>query len=239
MALTGFEILQGSFSLLFAIISIIVGVVILSRYFSLKRKILVPVGFTWIFMSSVWWSSSLSFISLLIINQELNPFLYLFIGNIFVAPALLCWVYVFTTLAYSKGRKVLIGTYSIICISYEIFLIIFFIIDPSMIGTVESSFYYRSNTIVLIFQIFAILTTLVTGIKFSITSMRSENDIVRLKGRFLLAAFLSFSIGAALDALLPLTPLTLIIIRLILTSSAIEYYLGFLLPEKISDWLIN
>jgi hypothetical protein len=80
---------------------------------------------------------------------------------------------------------------------------------------------------------------LITGIIFAIKSMRLDDPEVQWKGRFLLLAWISFGIGAILDASLPLNALTIIIIRLILISSAIEFYFGFFLPKKISEKLIS
>ncbi|MFX0073477.1 MAG: hypothetical protein ACFFAO_20560, partial [Candidatus Hermodarchaeota archaeon] len=69
---------------------------------------------------------------------------------------------------------------------------------------------------------------------FAFDSMKSEKVEIKLKGKFLATAWISFIIGAALDTgFISLTPLLLIITRLLLISSAIEFYFGFFLP----DWL--
>ena len=106
--------------------------------------------------------------------------------------------------------------------------------DPSAIGTLQGKFYYQPKLWTMAFQIFAIITTFITGVIFSKNSMASDDPRIKLKGKFLLIAFFSFTIGGALDALLPFTPFTLVLVRLILISSAIEYYLGFLLPKRFS-----
>jgi hypothetical protein len=233
------EIVEGSFTLVFVVISLIVGCKILFKYRSLKKKELITVGLTWIFMSTVWWSASISFLLIISLDTGLDEFTYLFMGNIFVALALWCWIYSFSNLTYGDSKKILVIIYSILCVLYEIFLIYYFIVDISIIGALEGKFYYHPGTIPMIFQIFAVLTTFVTGIIFSKKSLASEEPKVRLKGRFLLVAFFFFTIGAAMDALLTFTPLTLVIVRLILISSAIFYYIGFLLPERLANRLIN
>ena len=91
----------------------------------------------------------------------------------------------------------------------------------------------------MFFQIFAVFTTLVTGILFSKESMKVKDPLIKLKGKFLLVAFISFTIGALLDALLAFTPLNLVIVRLILISSAIEYYFGFFVPKRLANWIIQ
>ncbi|MFX1337919.1 MAG: hypothetical protein ACFFDK_04865, partial [Promethearchaeota archaeon] len=61
----------------------------------------------------------------------------------------------------------------------------------------------------------------------------------RWKGRFILIAFISFTIAALFDVGLPVTPATLVIARLILISSSFLFYLGFFLPDKIANLLIK
>ena len=74
---------------------------------------------------------------------------------------------------------------------------------------------------------------LIPGILIARESLKSEDREIKLKGRFLLIAFISWTIGALMDAALDPNIITLTIARLILISSAIEFYCGFLLPERI------
>ena len=74
---------------------------------------------------------------------------------------------------------------------------------------------------------------------FSVKSIKVDDPEIKWKGKFLLIAWFSFTIGAILDAALPLTEITLIIVRLILISSSIEFYLGFFLPDQLAKRLIG
>ena len=74
---------------------------------------------------------------------------------------------------------------------------------------------------------------LIPGILIARESLKSDDKEIKLKGRFLLAAFISWTIGAIMDAALQPNIITLTIARLILISSALEFYTGFLLPEKV------
>jgi hypothetical protein len=60
-----------------------------------------------------------------------------------------------------------------------------------------------------------------------------------MKGKFLFLAWISFALGAVLDAALPLTAFSLVIIRIVLISSAIEFYFGFFLPKKLSEKIVR
>lgn len=237
--LTELEILQGSFALIFIIISLILGIRIAFKYFSLKRFELITVGLTWIFMSSSWWGASISFILFIFFGFGLNVFLYLFISNVFLPGALICWIYSFCHLAYPRLKKKMVSIYLVICVIYEIFLIIFLLINPEIIAIMEGKFNTKHQIYTLSFDIFTIISALITGVIFAKISMKSENPVVKLKGKFLLIGFISLMTGAILDAGIPINAITLVLVRILLISSAIEYYMGFLLPSPIANWIEN
>ena len=108
-----------------------------------------------------------------------------------------------------------------------------------MIRTVEGLFNSRYNYLALIFDIFTLISLLITGVIFSVKSMKVNDPEIKWKGRFLLIAFISFFIGALFDVAVPNVGITIVIGRLFLITSAIEYYLGFFLPEKIAKFLIK
>ena len=195
-------------------------------------------GLAWIFLSSAWWGSSFSFLSIILFNYAFEPFLFLFIGNVFIPVAVVCWMYSIGQLMYPESKKIIIAIFLKISILYEIVLISLLIIDPALIGTIRGTFYYQPELIPMVFQMFALLVTITTGILFSSRSLKSSDPEVKWKARFLLFGFILFTIGAGMDAAIILTPLTLIIVRLLLIISSLLYFLGFLLPDKIAKLLI-
>jgi hypothetical protein len=70
-------------------------------------------------------------------------------------------------------------------------------------------------------------------------TFRSENREMLIKGKFILIAFLSFIIGQIMEILIPLTLATVVITRLILISSSIEFYIGLILPERIKNLILK
>ena len=80
---------------------------------------------------------------------------------------------------------------------------------------------------------------LISGINFALKTIELSTPEMELRGKLLLIAFPSFCIGAFLDALIPTNAITLIVFRLILISSAIEFYLGFTLPDFIKKSLLK
>ena len=127
------ELLHGTFTLIFIVISILIGIRILLKYFTYEQKEFITVGLAWIFLSSGWWGSGFSFLSILLVQQTLDQFSYLFLGNVFIPVAIICWIYSFTSLAYEHLKKKLLVIYILICIIFEIYLIISLIIELWMI----------------------------------------------------------------------------------------------------------
>jgi prolipoprotein diacylglyceryltransferase len=108
-----------------------------------------------------------------------------------------------------------------------------------MLGTKTGTFNITISIFALSFIGFALVTTLITGILFAKKLLQSDDNITRLKGKIIMIAFISFVIGAVFDAAVPLNAISLIVVRLVLISSAFSYYLGFLMPEKLSNWIIK
>lgn len=84
------------------------------------------------------------------------------------------------------------------------------------------------------------MIAIIIGFSFGLESFKSENPEIKLKGKFILAGWLSFFIGGLLDAgLFAITAFLLILVRLLLMSSAIEFYFGFFLPRRIKKLFIK
>jgi hypothetical protein len=237
--LTELQFLNGTLTLIFMVISLILGLKILFKYFTYHKEEFITVGLTWIFLSSAWWGTSLSFLFIILFEYAFDPLLYIYIGNVFIPLAVVCWAYSVSSMVYPYLKKKILLIYLIICISYEVFLIIFIFINPDLISIYVGLFYLKPRGIGLLFIVFAIITVFIFGILFSIKSLRSDNPKIQWKGRFMLTAFISFIIASVINAIIPLTAITLIVVRVILISSAIEYYLGFMLPERLAALLIK
>jgi len=235
MSITPIEILNGTLSLVCVIVSIIVGLTIISRYPKYKQTNLILVGITWIGVFSPWWPSTISFLVALITGTSLTPTMYFFIG-FFVSPFVLTiWIVAFTSFKFKKQQKLIVGIYLIIGIAFEIYLLftLFVVNDPEQIGTLTGVCDTTYRGIAMYYSIFIVITMLVTGILFGLASRKSENPEIRLKGTFLILAFISWVIGALMDAALPLDVISLTIARIILISSALEFYCGFLFPNIV------
>ncbi len=239
--LSQLDIINGIFTTIFVIVSLIVGLKILIKYFAYKQKQLITVGLAWMSIATPWLGNVSSFLLYITFGLRLELIPYLFMENVFVPLGIIFWIYSFATLVFqdSATMKKITVVFVLICIPYDVFLIIMLFTNPEVIGSLEGMFDSHHEIIPNVFRVFGIFTVLITGILFSRASMKSKDPTVQWKGRFFLIGIISFTIAAFLDAILTFGPLGIIFVRLLLTSSAIEYYLGFFLPDLIANKLIK
>jgi hypothetical protein len=233
------QLLEGFLGFIWVAIAIFIGVRIIFKAKELDRKELITVGLSYIFVSSAWWGVAVQLISYGIFSFPITYIPYLLIANIFVPPGLVCWVYSFSEMVNPYLKKKLLLIYVPFCILWEVLIFIFLFTNPDFVGSFEFPFNSSHGDVIRIFIIIAIFSFVLSGVYFAMQSMKLEDPEIKWKGRFLFAAWISFCIGALMDALLPLIPVILILTRLILITGAIEYYLGFFLPSKFKEWLLQ
>jgi hypothetical protein len=226
---------NGTFGLLFVAISIILGIIIVLKYFKTKDNNFLLVGFTWILLISGWFGTSASFIVALLTGGDgLSLEMILLLNFIPLPIGLFLWSIAFTNFLYKEKQiliLLLIALY--IVIFYSIFLFYIFT-DPLIIAEKISPVDTAARSIgFAVFLVIFIVIFFTTGVKFALETLSIDDPETKLKGKLLLIAFPSFCIGGFLDASIPTTALTLIIFRTILILSALLFYGGFVLP----DWM--
>jgi hypothetical protein len=245
MVLEPVDYLQGTFSLIFVIISLIIGISILLKYFEYKNRLYVLVGISWIGVANPWMPDSISFLMNLIVKRSLDTGLYFIIGNCFIPIALITWFTAFTDMIYRQAQKKIIITTVILSIIFEIAFFTMFFIDMDLIGVINLSrpFTVEFGIFITIYLIIVILAMLITGIIFAQKSIKLEDREIRLKGKLLRAAFITFTVAAVLDSMLgmifdptdPFLAIFVVIVRILLIFSALEFYGGFLLPRWMKE----
>ena len=235
------DYLQGTFSFIFVLISLYIGLRIFSAYFKQKNKLFIFVGITWIGMALPWVPDSVSLWMAILLSQTISIELYIFIGNAFIFPTLVCWMYACTQLIFRERKQLIMVLRIIICFLLEVIFLTIFFIDVSLLGNVNPirPFTAEFSLLLSIILVLVIFTILYTGLRLAQASLKAEDEDVKLKGKLLRAAFISFTIGALFDASLgmifedptnPLLSILVIVIRILLIFSALEFYGGFILP---------
>ncbi|MFX1377686.1 MAG: hypothetical protein ACFFA4_01205 [Promethearchaeota archaeon] len=251
MALELVDYLQGSFSLIFVIISLIIGITILSKYFEYKNRLLILVGISWIGVANPWIPDSVSFLMILIAQTPLDTGWYFIIGNCFLPIALITWLTAYTDMIRKKSQKKVITTTIILSIIFEIIFFSLFFIDLNLIGTIDPlsrPFTADFGIFITIYLMIVIIVMLVTGIIFAQKSVKSDDREIRLKGKLLRAAFITFTVGSVFDSLLGaifedptdlFLSIMVVVVRILLILSALEFYGGFLLPRWMKEIFIK
>ncbi len=245
MTLAVIDYISGISSLTFVVISVTIGLKIIFKYREHKRKELLYVGLTWIIICEVWWSSSVSFLVAVFNNGVgLSEPAYFLIGNLFVPIAGIIWLKVFTDLVRKDIQKQILIIFSILCSVAEIVIIWAVVVEPTFIGVLVSPVNAHFSLLFTLYLVAVLVAFVITGIIFARVSLLSENAEIKLKGKFLLAAMLSFLVGGLLDGISyfffgSITSVVIVVARLVLVSSALEFYIGFILPPFVKNLFLS
>ncbi|MFX0071750.1 MAG: hypothetical protein ACFFAO_11735 [Candidatus Hermodarchaeota archaeon] len=238
MELTFIDYFNGLSSLLFVIISFIIGFKLIFKYFKYQAKELGLVGLTWLGICEIWIPTAISFITVLLFNFTLSPEVYFFIAFVFVPIAIIFWLLAFTDLLYQNQQKKILFIYIIYGAIFEVVFIFFLCTDSSMIGKrvrlIEASY-----TLWMYIYLVSIATTFfLTAFLFAKKSLLSENRETKIKAKFLIAAVITLFITSLLDAFFTYGLLTFILYKIFLISCALEFYFSFFLPTKLRNFLV-
>ncbi|MFW9971383.1 MAG: hypothetical protein ACFFDF_14410 [Candidatus Odinarchaeota archaeon] len=238
--LTGFEIFYGSFTFASVIISTILGLFIILKYQKYKKLELLLVGITWILLASPYWSDAIQFLTMLF-SVELSLPLYFFLANAFIAPIHITWGYTFTNFLYKKQQKKLMLFFIAEATTFELIFLILFFVNPLLIGNRISVFVVEWATWIQFYLLFSIVLFLITGFLFARASLKTEDPEIKLKGKFLIIAFVTFAIGTIIDVIGAemYTELIIFFARSFVIISSICFYIGFTLPKFVKDFFLK
>jgi hypothetical protein len=203
-------------------------------------------------LSTLWLPEAASFLMSLLGFGTLDIGWYFIIGNAFVPVALFCWIFAYTDMISHQKQKQALALIVLFGIVFEgLFFYHYLFLDISLLGVIHPDRPFSADLgyflIILLFISFMIL--FVTGFKFARRSVKSENKEVRLKGKLLEFAFITFTIAAVLEktarSLLigtvftnptePILVVMLVVVRVLLISSSLAFYGGFLLPRWMKE----
>jgi len=240
IALSPLESLQGFLTVIFVSISIILGIKIILKYFEFKRIELLLVGISWICLISPYWPDAISFLMIITTGKAINTNLYILIGNLFIAPIHITWMYVISDFLYKEKKKIIMIIFSAEAIVFEIAFLIIYSIDPSLLATQIGPFSMDWSPFIMIYLLISISLFCCTGLLFAKRSLQSKDETIRLKGKFLVLAFIVFTIGILLEVLIDTpTEISEVIVRIFVITAAFAFYIGFIMPEKIKNLFIK
>lgn len=241
LQLTNFEFFYGFLTFLAVIISLLLGIIIMLKYRKFKKVEFILVGLTWIFVVSPYWSDAINFITITFFEYQISSELYYFIANIFIAPIHVVWILALSKLMFRKRKKTLLIIFTTEAIIYEAYFFFSYFTDPSQIGTQMSAFVVEWAIWIQIYLLMSIVLLLLTGFIFSRKSLKSDSKELKIKGWFLIFAFILFTIGTVIDVIAADAPteLTIFLARTFVILSSIFFYIGFTLPRFIKELFIK
>ena len=237
--------LSGFTALLSVCIGFFFGFIVLIKSIKVKDLLIFNFFLCIIFTLSPWYPSGLGYVYWLINNRPLDYEVYVLVGIVGIPIAILAWLNVYMTTVKPRKKKIILSSYAIFSIAFEIYLFYYLYFAPGapvepLIGIKDL---YNPMDIdykgfVLVYLGASILIACITGIHFAIKSIKEkETPSLLWKGRFLLGAFVLFGISAIFDAIIQMDQLLLIIMRIILVTSNLFFYIGFILPKWVEKIL--
>lgn len=234
MALSTLQFINGLSSLILVIIFTIVGISIALRYKKSKERMYILFGITWIGVVEAYIAVSISFIIALFngVGLENNPEIYFLIGISFYPVSTIIWITAFTDILYKKKQKILQLIFIVIGTIFEVLFFYLLFTAPSLVGILLSPVDSEFGLTVRIYILFSLGVILFTGIILAVASVKSENPEHKIRGIFIILTLITFVIGAILDTI-EINIILLTIVRLIMISSAVEFYIAFVMPKWV------
>ncbi|MFX0067317.1 MAG: hypothetical protein ACFFC7_34775 [Candidatus Hermodarchaeota archaeon] len=234
MALTTEMILNGLFGLLLVGVFIIVGIKLMLKYWERNDKKFLLTGIAWFGISEPWWPSSMGLLMVLFTGEGLTLQTYLILNAAFLPIFLTLWLIVMLDLMEIKKKTLLIIINLLISIILELLFFYFLFTDISMVGTLVNPVDIDFGPISRIFLAYILIVFLISGFAFAIKTLKIDDPQPKLRGKFLLLAFILFLIGAILELIR-----TMVINKIIILFCAITFYISFVMPEKIEKFFLK
>ena len=242
MAFGPLEIVNGVFSWIIIFTYSIVGLRIALIYRNSKDKAHLLIGISWMGLISPWYGSGVSFLIALFNNGQgllSLPQVYFLLVIPYIAVDSVVMVSGITEIMFREHRKKIRLAFFIHSITWEILFAVFLLYLPlglliDLVSPVNASYGIISTIFILInLGILALI-----GIFLARSSIRLGTTENKVKGYFLITAFILFIIGAILDSVLEIEDVSALLIpRFILIAGGLIFYLGFITPNFIKKRL--
>ncbi|TXT64016.1 MAG: conserved membrane protein of unknown function [Promethearchaeota archaeon] len=222
------QFLQGLSSSILVSISVFLALTISYKYFQFHEKEMLFVGTSQVGIFSPWIPDAINFVSLLISDTVIPPFLVFLIGYTFIPTYLCFWLLAFINFCCNKKKKALTYFTIIILSITQIIFLITLCIDTNLFGYHHGPFQISFSLPMTLFLMSLITLVVSTGLFFAQKGMKSQNPNVKLKSKVLFIAFIFWALGSVIESSFYLTPATVLITKSILLSSEVEFYLGYI-----------
>jgi hypothetical protein len=236
--LTSIDILNGLLSIIQVILTIIIGGILIFKYFKYKNRPLLFMGLALILLTEVWFTHGLVLILVLTTGKGLSAQNFFILAYTLVPWTLVIWMGLITELIYKKYQKVVLIAYTIFGIIFEVIFYTFLFLDYRIIGELDTPVEVSNAPFMTGYLFIILINVLITGFLFFRESRRSNDPEIRLKGTIFVTACTLFVMASILDTF-ALNILALIMVRILLVLFSILTYGAFLLPKWMKKIFIK
>jgi len=227
-------IVLGVVTMIYIIITVIVAIKFLNKYFEFKNKVFIYGGISYFGVASCWFGVGLNFVLVMFFNVIPPMELHFLLHGAIVTYPQWCWFLLISYLFHMRHniRKVLTITTGILATIVEILYIYIVFTNVGLLGRLVAPIQVVYGPFSYIYLSIHLLIFVAQGLLLGYNSTKSEDKRVKLKGKFLLSSFLFFLSGSLLEVFFNQIPV-FIVARILIAISAIFFYFGFILPKRI------
>jgi len=237
LVITG-SIIDGITAIIYISISIIIGLLLITKFLKYKDKKLLFIGLNIILLPSSWWPAAFGYL-LALGGIYLENIPYSIILQIPQTLNIFLWIYIFSEMQYPDKQKKIKEIVAIYATLWAIIYLIFVFINVDMFiiirqGIIDIS--YRLTALIMVamhLSIFVITFTI-----FGRESLKSSDQETRLKGKLLFLFLGGFIFGTLFDSFIP-GDFGALPARIVLILASICLYLVFAMPEGLKNRLIK
>ncbi len=226
--------LLGIFTLIYIGIVLLVGIIIISKYFKIKDKTLLYMGIGVIGVAFPWSGVAINFISIVIFDIIPSMEVHFFFHGGMAPAFLFFWLLAIFNLSGIQSKKrekylIYIGAAAFIT---EIIYLSLVFYNTDILGILLNEIQIDYAPFSEIYLLTQLIIILISGFWLASKSIKSENDRIHLKGKLLLYGFILFPIASVLEVLVPFIPV-IILARILSIVTIFLIYLGLILPEWV------
>lgn len=223
-------LLDGSTATLIILSSVIFGLLSLYKSIKLKAKLLTVAALMIFFVGCLWLGPTVDLFMVLLTGENIDPIpVYSLLSYLWVAPALVCAIYLGGELIIPKRKWIFVGIFIVLGVIFEYFL--WFQTDASFTWELVNpgedlidAHFVRSHPTFLMVAVFLVSALLFLGFGFAVKAKQSTGQL-RRKFTYLSIANTIFVLCGALDSILTL-PLAIGVVRVVMMTFAMFMWLG-------------
>jgi len=194
---------NGITALLWVISGILVGLLLIVKYFKYKDRTLLFVGTCIIILPSPWWPAAFGYV-LALFGIYLEDVFY---GILLLGPLtidIFIWLYVVSDALYKEKQKIIMLLIGVYTISSEILIMSLSLINVNdyimvRIGLIDIRFQLPLMIMNLILSVIFIISFVL----YALPVLKSDIPETHLKGKFAFSFLILFMIGNVMDAIIP------------------------------------